>query len=121
MRQEIIETEPYKQLAEHLPTPVSYRELARQLGKSREYWRAKCARDAADLVEACERHLRAGRTLLFEFPFGPLQDLAKSLTLAQFAVDALRARGWAVRARTVRYPGLDGIAFEIVYEEEEEQ
>ncbi len=121
MRQEVIETEPYKELAEHLPTGVSYRELARQLGRSREYWRARCSRDADQLVEAVEGHLRAGRRPLFEIPFGPLQNLAASLNLAQYATDQLRARGWHVIARSIRYAGLNGVAFEIVFVEQEEQ
>lgn len=119
MAAKIIGVEPYRELAEH-SNGVSYRELARQLGKSREFWRAKCARDADRLVAACEEHLRGGRRLLFEIPpREDLEDWQLSLALAQHALDALRARGWRVRARGVRIRGADPAT--VVIEVQEEQ
>lgn len=114
-----IETESYRPLAAHLPQSKSFRDLARELGYSHDYWYRKCRRDSADLIDRVEQHMRAGRRPLFEVPYGqPLEDFAAALTLCQFATDALRARGWSVKARTVRYRDLDGVAFEIVHEEE---
>ena len=114
-----IDTEPYRPLAEHA-RGKSFRKLARELGRNHETIRTQIAREGADLVSAVEAHMKAGRRPLFELgPQERLADWQRALSLVQYVVDGLRARGWAVRARTVRYPGLDGVAFEVYVEEEE--
>lgn len=67
--------------------------------------------------------MRAGRRPLFEIPPQDLEDWQAALTLAQFVVDQLRARGWLVIARGVRIRGADEatVAIEIVFVEQEEQ
>jgi hypothetical protein len=121
MREHIIDVEPFQELAEHLPTNSSLRELSRRLGRSHEYWRGRIARESAGLIDAVEVQLRAGRVPLFEVPYGqPLEEYAAALTLATWATEQLRARGWNLRARGVRYRGLNGVAFAIEFEEEQE-
>ena len=123
MATKVIETEPYRELAEH-STGASFRTLARQLGKSREFWRTKCARDADRLVASCEEHLRGGRRLLFQIPpREDLEDWQLSLALAQHALDALKRRGWRVRARGVRIAGANpaGVGIEVYIEQEEQE
>lgn len=123
MRPEVIEVEGLRPLAEHLVQGKSFRDLASELGRSHEYWWRKCRRDSADLVDRVEAHMRSGRRPLFEIPPQQLEDWQAALTLAQFCVDELRARGWAVLARGVRIRGADeaAVGIEIVYVEEQEE
>ena len=119
-----IDTEPYRPLAEHLPRGKSFRKLARELGRNHETIRTQIAREGAELVSAVEAHMRAGRRPLFELgPQERLADWQRALSLVQYVVDQLRARGWAVCARGVRIRGADpaGLGIEIVYVEQEEQ
>ena len=124
MRQVTVDPAGYEALAEHLPRGRSLRQIARELGRSHEAVRHQIAREGADLVSAVERHMRQARRPLFEL--GPQEDLAdwqRALSLVQYVVDQLRARGWAVCARGVRIRGADEatVAIEIVFVEQEEQ
>ena len=123
MRQEVIEVESYRPLAEHLPRGKSFRQLAEELGHSHEYWWRRCHQDSAEIVDRVEEVMRRGKVPLFEIPPQPLQDWQAALTLSEFIVAQLRQRGWLVMARGVRIRGADpaGVGIEIVYVEESEE